>query len=178
MNLLGSRVRIRPTRHEDLPFLQALWNDGSVMRFQGYPEGMHATGEDMERWWGTLQRARQAHHDLAALPSPHAIVELTDGTPIGELTYSLDAKQRASIDMKLCQAYWRKGYAAETMTLVMREFFATTGVKRMIAEPAPENVPARRLMERLGFHPAPTENHPNRWECERTDFADAISHAA
>lgn len=83
MSLLGLRIRIRPTRHEDLPFLQALWNDGSVMRYQGYPDGMHASAADMERWWETTRRV---YRGLASLPSPHAIIETVEGTPLGELT--------------------------------------------------------------------------------------------
>jgi 8-oxo-dGTP diphosphatase len=178
MNLLGVRIKIRPTRHEDLPFLQGLWNDGSVMRFQGYPEGMHATDEDMERWWHTLEQARRGERGMASLPSPHAIIETIDGTPIGELTYTLDGKGRASIDMKLCPSYWKQGYATEAVKVIMRELFATTGVKRILAEPAPENTAARQLLERTGFHPAPTENHPHRWECERADFAQVAGSSA
>ena len=172
MSLLGLRVRIRPTRHEDLPFLQELWNDGTVMRYQGYPDGMHATAADMERWWQTAQRARSG---LASLPSPHAIIETIDGAPLGELAYSLDTKGRASIDLKLAPRYWKQGYGIEATRIFMREVFAATGVKKIIVEPSPDNEPAHRLLERNGFHPAPTENHPNRWECGRMDFAD---HAA
>ena len=39
-NLKGLRVRLRPTQLEDLKFLQALWNDGEVMRYVGYPQGL------------------------------------------------------------------------------------------------------------------------------------------
>ena len=178
MSLLGLRIRIRPVCHEDLPFLQALWNDGTAMRFHGYPEGMRATEEDMERWWQSLQRAQQAHHGLAALPSPHALIETTEGAPIGELTYALDAKQRASIDLKLSPACWKQGYALEALRIVMRELFATTGTQRVIAAPAPDNAPARRLLEKLGFHFAPTENHPHRWACDRQDFAATMENTA
>jgi len=175
MSLLGPRIRIRPVRREDLPFLQALWNDGSVMRYQGYPDGMHVSEADMERWWQTMQTLRQAHRGLAALPSSHAIIETIDGTPLGELTYSLDAKGRASIDLKLSPSCWKQGYAAEALRVFMRELFAATEVRKVIVEPLPDNDPARRLLERNGFHPAPTENHPNRWECERLDFSHALA---
>jgi len=178
MNLLGPRIRIRPVRREDLPFLQVLWNDGSVMRYQGYPEGMHATAADMERWWVALQTARPDHQGLASLPSPHTIIETIDGTPLGELTYSLDAKERARFDLKLAPRFWKQGYGGEAMRIFLRELFVTTKVKTVIMEPSPDNAPARRLLERNGFHPTPTENHPNRWECERHAFASRAADAA
>lgn len=83
----------------------------------------------------------------------------------------LDAKERASIDLKLAPRYWKQGYGIEAMRVIMRELFATTAVKKIIIEPSPDNTAARRLLEHNGFHPAPTENHPGRWECERQNFA-------
>lgn len=172
MNLLGQRIRIRPARHEDLPFLQALWNDGAIMRYQGYPDGMHASLADMERWWQTAQHARRG---ISSLPTPHAIIETIGGAPLGELSYAIDAKNRAIIDIKISPACQRQGYAAEALNVFLHELFATAGVKKVIVEPSPDNIAARKLLARVGFHPAPTENHPNRWECARQDFADAVA---
>jgi len=175
MSLMGLRIRIRPTRHEDLPFLQELWNDGTVMRYQGYPHGLHATEADMERWWQTAQRSRNS---LSSLPAPHAIIETIGGMPLGELTYSLDAQGRASIDLKLAPPHWKRGYGREATRIFIREVFATTGIKKIIVEPSPDNESARRLLQQNGFHPAPTENHPDRWECERQDFAQTAARSA
>jgi len=175
MSLMGLRIRIRPTRHEDLPFLQELWNDGAVMRYQGYPHGLHITGADMERWWQTAGRSRGS---LSSLPTPHAIIETIGGAPLGEITYSLDAQGRASIDLKLAPRHWKQGYGLEATRVFMREVFATTGVKKIIVEPSPDNEPALRLLRQNCFHPAPTENHPDRWECERRDFAHTIASSA
>ncbi len=175
MALLGERIRIRPAGEDDLPFLQALWNDGAVMRYQGYPEGMHASDEDMRRWWKSAQQADAAHGGLPALPAPHAVLELMDGTRIGELTYSLDARQRARLDLKLAAGYCGQGYATEAMRVMLRELFATTPITAAISEPAAGHERAHRLLQRCGFHPAPTENHPNRWACTRADFARAVA---
>jgi len=176
MNVLGSRIRIRPTRREDFSFLQALWNDGSVMRHLGYPNGMHVTDSCMERWWSITPQAQHSDARLSSFATPHCMLELIDGTPIGELLYSLDAHQRARIDLKLARAYWGKGLATEALQLTLRELFATSAVSRVIVEPAAENAAARQVLHRCGFHPAPTDNHPERWECTRTDFAyrDAV----
>jgi RimJ/RimL family protein N-acetyltransferase len=145
------------------------------MRYSGYPDGMHATPESMERWWQMTPNAQPA----AGEPL-HNILELTDGTPIGELTYSLDPHQRAVIDLKIVSPYCGHGHGTEALTLAMRELFATTQITRVVMEPAPTNEAAHHLLRHVGFAPAPTENHPNRWECTRESFAERESgqHAA
>jgi RimJ/RimL family protein N-acetyltransferase len=172
MNVLGPRIRIRPTRHEDLPFLQALWNDGTVMRFKGYPDGMSVTEACMERWWLTTPQSQYSNHNISTLVAPHCLLELLDGTPIGELSYSLDAHKRAHMDLKLSRAYWRQGYATEALKLAIRDLFACTSITKVIVEPAAANVAARHLYQRCGFRPVPSENHPDRSECTRIDFAN------
>lgn len=172
MNVFSVRTHIRATRHEDLHFLQTLWNDGDVMRFKGYPHGMHVTDACMEQWWAMTPQALSSETSTSPLAPPHCVIELLDGTLIGELTYSVDAQQRAIMDLKLATPYWRHGYAAEALTTVLRELFATCTVKKAVIEPSPTNTSALELLRRCGFHPAPTENHPNRWECARHDFAN------
>lgn len=170
MNVFSARTHIRPTRYEDLRFLQTLWNDGDVMRFKGYPHGMHVTEACMEQWWTMTPQAQSS--GTSPLAPPHCVIELLDGTLIGELTYSVDAQHRAIIDLKLASSYWRHGYAAEALKAVLHELFATSTVKKAVIEPSPTNTSALELLRRCGFHPAPTENHPNRWECARNDFAN------
>jgi len=171
MNVFGQRTHLRPTRHEDLTFLQALWNDGEVMRYKGYPQGMHVTDACMEQWWAMTPQARTSGRSTSPLASPHCVIELLDGTLIGELSYSVDAQQRALIDLKLASSYRGQGLAAEILRIVLRELFAATHVKKVMMEPSPANIAALHLLEHCGFHPAPTENHPDRWECSRSDFA-------
>ena len=166
MNIHGTRVSIRPTQHADLPFLQALWNDAAVMRHHGYPDGMHVTEESMERWWQSRQ--------TPGTP-PDCVITLLDGEIIGELTYAYVAQQRASIDLKLATKWWKQGYAREALNLALQELFADAAVKKIVVEPTPDNVSARALMARCGFQPAPTENHPFRWECTPMDFAKTQS---
>ena len=171
MDILGARIHIRPCRHDDLPFLQGLWNDGAVMRYAGYPQGMQVSRESMEQWWSMTQRAQQAPGEYLAFATPHCVIERLDGVLIGEFAYSFDGQQRASIDLKLDAVSWGQGFAGEALVLALREIFATTPVKKIVVEPLPANEPALALLRRCGFQPAPTENHPHRWECTRADFA-------
>lgn len=171
MNIFGPRIRIRPTRREDLVFLHALWNDGHVMRFLGYPDGMHVTDTGMLYWWNMTPQAQSSDSNYSHLSPPPCVITLLDGTLIGELTYSIDTHQRALVHCKLAPDYWGSGYAQEAMTMALRELFATTSAIMAIAEPSAANTPARRFLQRCGFQPAPSENHPDRWTCTRADFA-------
>jgi hypothetical protein len=47
--LYEGKITIRPTRREDLENVRALWNDGDVMQYVGFPQGLDATAESMER---------------------------------------------------------------------------------------------------------------------------------
>jgi RimJ/RimL family protein N-acetyltransferase len=145
-----------------------------VMRYKGYPAGMAVTDSCMERWWATTAQAKHQETPLPLLATPHCLIELLDGTPLGEFTYALDGHQRASVDVKLARAFWGHGYATEAMTCVLRELFATSAAATVLVEPAAANAPAQRLYQRLGFQPAPTLNHPDRWQCSRLDFADRL----
>ena len=50
LTIEGKRVRLRSTRKEDLPELVALWNDGDVMKWVGFPAGLGYDIEKASRW--------------------------------------------------------------------------------------------------------------------------------
>lgn len=173
MNVFGPRIHIRPTQREDLLFLQALWNDGQVMRYLGYPDGMHVSDTGMLHWWMMTPQAQSSNPNILYLAPPPCVMTLLDDTLIGELTYSIDAHQRALVHLKLAPEFWGHGYAQEAMIMALRELFATTAATMAISEPSAANIAARRFLEHCGFTNTPTENHPDRWACSRTDFAQA-----
>lgn len=175
MDVFGVRVRIRPVCYDDLLFLRQLWNDGAVMRYHGYPDGMHVTEAGMEHWWSQSQAGQHPHATDGVLASPHCLITLADGTAIGEFSYSIDAQQRARVDLRLVPEQQGHGYAVETLRLALCELFATTVVSKIVVEPSPDNAPAMKLLRRCGFITAPTDNHPRRWECTRAHFADCAA---
>jgi RimJ/RimL family protein N-acetyltransferase len=65
-------IELRRTSAADLPDLMALWNDGRVMAFVGYPGGLGATPESMAAWLDRLEADSTRRHyvihasDLAA----------------------------------------------------------------------------------------------------------------
>jgi RimJ/RimL family protein N-acetyltransferase len=132
---------------------------------------MHVNATAMEQWWQMTPQAQPALRHAALPVAPHCIIQLREGEQIGDLTYSIDANHRALIDFKLAYPFWGHGYATEALRLALRELFTTTGVRAVLIEPAQDNPAAMKVLQRCGFHPVPTENHPNRWECTRADFA-------
>ena len=53
-------VIIRETTANDLVDIQQLWADGDVMKYVGFPEGLHKTSEDMRRWFDRIVSTRPA----------------------------------------------------------------------------------------------------------------------
>ena len=50
-------LEIRETTLEDLKNVQRLWADGEVMRFVGFPEGLHEPEEALRAWIEELTRS-------------------------------------------------------------------------------------------------------------------------
>lgn len=53
-------IVIRPIEKRDLPYVQELWADGEVMKFVGFPDGLHVTDDQILRWyeWGGSATSR------------------------------------------------------------------------------------------------------------------------
>ena len=135
-------LEIRETTLEDLKNIQRLWGDGEVMRFVGFPEGLHETDEDLRAWIERLSAARpRVNH--------WSIYE--DGVYCGETNYSIDEQTRsASLDVKLFAAARGRGIATKALTHAIREAFRN-GAETVWVDPAPENARAIALYRRLGF---------------------------
>lgn len=86
-------LEFRETSQADLKQVQALWSCGEVMKFVGFPNGLHQTGAQMEEWLGWIISARpKANH--------YSIYE--DGIYCGEAFYQIDERTRsAALDIKL-----------------------------------------------------------------------------
>ncbi len=41
-------ITIRETLKSDIPHIQALWGNGTVMKFVGFPDGLHKSDADMD----------------------------------------------------------------------------------------------------------------------------------
>lgn len=154
-------VRLRETREEDLEDLVRLWNDGRVMRWVCYPEGLGMTREDALRWLEGIRREAGRHH----------FVVLAAGTGFcGETYYAADAAHgRAELDIKLLPEAQGRGIATAALSsLIDLVFDREPEIDAVWVEPWPENERAQALYARCGLEPRPRPAElrpgPSYWE--------------
>ena len=51
-------ITIKETTQRDLVNVKQLWADGDVMKFVGFPNGLHETDEGMSDWFDWILSAR------------------------------------------------------------------------------------------------------------------------
>lgn len=136
-------ILIRETTSKDLADVQRLWADGDVMKFVGFPEGLHETDEDMKKWLSRIEQGKplRNHYSL-----------FDDGVYCGESFYAIDAGHdgSASLDIKLFSFARGKGIGTAGLKHAIREAFAH-GAKLVWVDPDPRNEKAIALYWRLGF---------------------------
>lgn len=160
-------MQLQPTTSADLPDLGALWNDGRVMRWVGFPEGLGVDEQVLQDWWEAMAADPDRHH---------FVVLAEDGRFCGEAYYRLDRAQgRASLDIKLLPKFQSRGIAAAALGQLIRDVFATEpDAEAVWTEPSAENHAARRLYARCGLRPRPRPHDlpgdHDYWELRREDL--------
>ena len=136
-------LEIRETSLEDIKNVQALWADGDVMRFVGFPEGLRETDEAMRKWLGRIAARRPAVNHFS-------IYE--DGKYCGEAYYEIDSghDNSAALDIKLFRFARGRGIASRALAHAIEAAFRN-GAETVWVDPDPENAKAIALYERLGF---------------------------
>ena len=114
-------ISIRETTSGDLKDVQKLWADGDVMKFVGFPEGLHETDENMEKWLSWIEQGRplRNHYSL-----------FDDGVYCGESFYSIDVQHNysAALDIKLFAFARGKGIGTAGLRYAIQEAFAQGGI--------------------------------------------------
>ena len=141
--------RIIPTSEADLESLHALWNDGDVMRFVGFPEGLGMTLPKMHAWYQRLSSNRPLRDHFS----------IYDGdTFCGESYFDIDSYGYAALDIKLFAAARSKGLGQLGLRHAIREAF-TRGAHTVWVDPHPDNQKALALYRRLGFKATQRPSH-------------------
>ncbi|MDQ2673813.1 MAG: GNAT family N-acetyltransferase [Chloroflexota bacterium] len=136
-------IELRRTSEADLPDVMALWNDGRVMAFVGFPNGLGATPESMRAWLGRLEADASRRHFSIHAPGIGFC---------GEAYYAIDADHDlATLDIKLRPEAQGRGIASAALSQVLSEIFDGGLAGRAYVDPSHHNAPALRLYERLGF---------------------------
>lgn len=134
-----ARLRLRPRVAEDADALFPAFADADAMRFWSGPphRSVAETRAEFERVdpaWRRWVICRAGSDEAIGIV---AAGEKRQGQ-VTELGYIL------------ARDHWGNGFAAEAVAAVVDRIFAE-GQRRVFADTDPENLPSRRLLERLGF---------------------------
>ena len=136
-------ITIKETTEADLKNIQRLWADSDVMRFVGFPDGLHETDEEMQDWfrWISSERPKGNHYSV-----------YEDGIYCGESFLLIDEEHgnSASVDIKLFAHARGRGIATKALSHAIGEAFKN-GAEKVWVDPNPQNAKAIALYERLGF---------------------------
>jgi RimJ/RimL family protein N-acetyltransferase len=146
-----STIQIAPTTPADLEHICQLWNNGAVMAFVGYPQGMGITLPELTVWLTRMQANPLVRH--------YSIYRGADEF-CGETFYHIDGEHNlAALDIKLMPAAQGSGLGAFVLSFAIDALFSRQIVSRAYVDPHPENTRAWRLYERLGFIVQPRPQH-------------------
>ncbi|MCI4353155.1 MAG: GNAT family N-acetyltransferase [Thermoplasmata archaeon] len=144
--LEGPRVLLRPPRPDDTKQTFAWYNDPEIVA--PYDRFSVDSFEEFER------SIRDAPDDPTSL-APRFVVCLREGdTPIGFVGHYVPHPVLETIDVWYvigAPSARQKGYATESVGLLVAHLFDTSPLPRVGATCDVENQPSVRLLERLGF---------------------------
>jgi [ribosomal protein S5]-alanine N-acetyltransferase len=140
-----SRLTLRPFQEENLDRLAQLMANEDFMRFSlgVYTREQTQTVLDKFLSWNRAGR-----------PSPFGVLVRSNGTLIGYcgfLHWHLDGTDEIEIGYRLHPDYWDKGIATEAAMAVRDHAFRDLKLPRVISLIHPENIPSRRVAEKIGM---------------------------
>jgi RimJ/RimL family protein N-acetyltransferase len=163
-------IELHHTCESDLLDLVSLWNDGRVMHWVGFPQGLGYDSEKALRWLALLDSNPFRHH---------FVIRNDQVGFAGELYYEVDSYHRmASLDVKLTPKAQGQGIATRAFrALIDLVFKSEPEVDSVWVEPWPENIAAQRLYSRCGLRPQPRPAHlgegPSFWQLRRMEWLRA-----
>ena len=162
----GERAILRATTPADLPNLLRLWNNGRVMRWVGFPDGLGYDQAKIKAWFERLQVNPNRHHFVVYSPAFGFC---------GEAYYATDlAHGRASLDIKLIPEEQGRGLAFDALSTLISHIFETEpGIDAVWTEPSEQNLASRKLYTRCGLKPRPRPanlgEYESYWELTRDE---------
>jgi [ribosomal protein S5]-alanine N-acetyltransferase len=146
MILETSRLILRPFREEDIGRLAELMANRDFMRFSLGPY----TGDQTRT---VLQKFLSWNE--AGLPSPFAVILRENNGLLGYcgFLHHSEVPDEIEIGYRLDPAYWNRGLITEAARTVRDHAFMDLELPRVISLIHPENVPSRRVAEKIGMTP-------------------------
>ncbi len=95
------------------------------------------------------------------------VIRLPGGELIGYVQATVAADRRAAIAYELASAWWGRGLARQALEGMLGELAGRYGVRSFTAVLKRTNLRSRRLLERVGFTPAPHACEPDELFMQR-----------
>ncbi len=137
MRITTPRLVLRPLTDADAPALLAYWSEPTVNCFADMK---------MESVNDAVRYIRDTVH-----ADEHFGVCLHDGTLIGDMLADKDGPDTYGLVWSLNPRYQGKGYALEAAKAFLGYLFERAGARRVYAYVEDDNLPSRKLCERLGM---------------------------
>ncbi len=152
----SGEVEIHLTGEADLENVQRLWASPEVMRFVGFPEGLHQSMEHLRNEWlpWVQNPPIMQHYSVYAQGIGYC----------GESFYQVNETGLACMDIKLLPCAQGKGIAYAALSHALDQAFRVGKAERAYVDPHPENRKALALYASLGFLPAKRPAHLEPWD--------------
>lgn len=156
--LTTARLVLRPWRDEDLAPFAALNADPRVMAF--FPGTLNRTASD------ALAARIRDHFDrhgfgVWAVDAP-GVAAFVGFVGLARPTFQAPFMPCVEIAWRLAAEHWGRGYATEAARAALAFGFDALGLDEIVSFTVRDNLPSRRVMERLGMTHAPGDDfeHP------------------
>lgn len=153
---LSEKIKITETTKDDLENILSLWNDGEVMFFVGFPNGLGISMEKLVEWlpWA-ISKPNRCHYSIYH----------DDLGYCGETYYNLNLEHGlAALDIKLMPKARGKGIAEIGLRFAIEQAFLQRNAKSVYVDPRPDNKKAWKLYEKIGFVERPRPVFLDEWD--------------
>ena len=150
------RLVLRPWRDDDIPPFT------DMVLFPQFSEFLlPVSGETAAREWVAGRRSHLEEHGFG----PWAVELAQTAGFVGCVGLSVLAYEAAftpatEIAWRIANQYRGSGYATEAAKAALADGFGRLGLKEIVANTAPANLPSRRIMERIGMRYVLDFDHP------------------
>lgn len=154
--LQTERLVIRPFQRSDKDAFVQFMTNPAATRFLAFSEE-HKTKEGAEAMLNWVIQSYSSNNPVFAL----CIADRETDNFVGSCGLSpLEEAGDTECYYSLDPNYWKRGYAAEAMSALLDHAFKSMNLDTVVALTHPDNIPARRLAERLGLVQTGTILHP------------------